>query len=73
MGDLEVDTRVERRGDGFVAQLSRDWEVWGPNGGYVASIALRAAGAVSRFRRPASFSRIRMSLTLTWSSTAPWT
>ena len=56
MGDLEVDTRVERRGDGFVAQLSRDWEVWGPNGGYLASIALRAAGAVSRFRRPASFS-----------------
>lgn len=56
MGDLEVDTRVEPRGDGFTAQLSRDWEIWGPNGGYLAAIALRAAGAVSRFRRPASFS-----------------
>lgn len=55
MGDLEVDTRVERQGEGFVAQLSRDWEIWGPNGGYLATIALRAAGASSRFRRPASF------------------
>jgi acyl-CoA thioesterase-2 len=56
VGDFEVDTRVERDGEQFVARLSRDWEVWGPNGGYVASIALRAAGAASRFRRPASFS-----------------
>ena len=36
------------------AELSRDWEIWGPNGGYVASIALRAAGAHSRFDRPAT-------------------
>lgn len=56
MGDLATDTQVHERGDRFVANLSRDWEVWGPNGGYVASIALRAAGAASRFGRPASFS-----------------
>jgi len=56
MAALDDDTRVERSARGYVAKLSRDWEVWGPNGGYVSSIALRAAGAHSRFSRPASFS-----------------
>jgi acyl-CoA thioesterase-2 len=56
MGDLAVDTTVEKRGDRYVARFSRDWQIWGPNGGYVASIALRAAGAASRFERPASCS-----------------
>jgi acyl-CoA thioesterase-2 len=57
MGDFEVDTRLEDRGDGrFSATLSRDWEIWGPNGGYVAAIALRAAGQVARVPRPAAFS-----------------
>jgi acyl-CoA thioesterase II len=55
MGDLGTDTAVAG-GDGrYTARMSRDWEIWGPNGGYVASIALRAAGAHSRFDRPASF------------------
>ena len=45
MGVLADDTAIEG-GDGrYRAALSRDWEIWGPNGGYVASIALRAAGA----------------------------
>src|SRR5262249_38784813 len=35
-------------------RLSRDWEIWGPNGGYVAAIALRAAGVATALRRPAS-------------------
>ncbi|MEA3075409.1 MAG: acyl-CoA thioesterase [Actinomycetota bacterium] len=56
MGDLGLDTAVERAGDDrFTATLSREWEIWGPMGGYVASVALRAAGAVSPFARPASF------------------
>src|SRR5687768_16289584 len=61
MGDLARDTAVEPTGRGeegggtFTAKLSRDWEIWGPMGGYVASVALRAAGAVSPFSRPASF------------------
>ena len=54
VGDLAVDTAVTG-GDGrYSMELSRDWEIWGPNGGYVASLALRAAGAHSRFDRPAS-------------------
>ncbi|HUQ40511.1 MAG TPA: thioesterase family protein [Acidimicrobiales bacterium] len=56
MGDLGLDTAVtavdERH---FTAKLSQEWEIWGPMGGYVASVALRAAGAVSPFHRPASF------------------
>src|SRR5690606_31444986 len=47
---------VEVDGPGrYRAELSRDWEIWGPMGGYVASMALQAAGAESRFGRPASF------------------
>jgi acyl-CoA thioesterase-2 len=57
VGDLEKDTAVEDLGDGrYRATMSSDWEIWGPMGGYVASVALRAAGAASPFPRPASFS-----------------
>jgi acyl-CoA thioesterase-2 len=46
MGDLEKDTAVVARGDGrYEATLSRDWEIWGPMGGYVAACGLRAAAA----------------------------
>ena len=56
MGDLAADTAVTRTGDGrYTATLSSDWEIWGPMGGYIASVALRAAGAESPFARPASF------------------
>jgi acyl-CoA thioesterase II len=55
MGDFVADTAVEG-GDGrYQARLSRDWEIWGPNGGYVAAIALRAAGAATTLQRPATF------------------
>lgn len=42
-------------GDGtYRAEVSGDWSIWGPNGGYTASIALRAAGAEHRGSRPLS-------------------
>ncbi len=55
MGDLARDTAVEG-GDGrFTAELSEAWAIWGPNGGYLAAVALRAVGARARLPRPASF------------------
>ena len=55
LGDFEADTRVSG-GDGrYTATLVDDWAIWGPNGGYIASVALRAAGAESAFSRPATF------------------
>ena len=56
MGDIELQTAVEPAGDGrFRAMVHADWEIWGPCGGYVAALALRAAGAESHLVRPASF------------------
>lgn len=39
MGDLDA-TRVEPADEPgrFTAKLSADWNVWSPNGGYVASV-----------------------------------
>ncbi len=53
--DLDLATRVEAKDGEYAAQLSKDWEIWGPNGGYLATIALRAAGMVAQIQRPASF------------------
>ena len=56
MANYLADTQVERVEAGrWRAALSPDWAVWGPNGGYVAAIALRAALGESRLARPASF------------------
>jgi acyl-CoA thioesterase II len=55
MANFAADTAVEGHDGFYRARLSRDWEIWGPNGGYVAAIALRAAGAAAPLRRPASF------------------
>jgi acyl-CoA thioesterase len=58
MADFLEDTSIEPipgEPECFRAALSPKWAVWGPNGGYVAAIALRAAMARSRAARPASF------------------
>src|SRR5271169_5332622 len=58
MADFLEDTGIESisgEPGRYRAELSPKWAVWGPNGGYVAAIALRAAMAESRASRPASF------------------
>jgi acyl-CoA thioesterase-2 len=55
VGALDVDTAVTPMATGGTATLSRDWEIWGPNGGYLAAIALRAASGATELTRPASF------------------
>jgi acyl-CoA thioesterase len=55
MGDLAVDTALTPVADGrYTARLSRDWEIWGPNGGYMAAFALGAARSASGRARPAN-------------------
>ncbi len=57
MGDLGKDTAVEFIAAGsYRGCLNQDWEIWGPNGGYIASVAMRAACAHAALPRPASFS-----------------
>lgn len=57
MGDLAEQTVVKQVDEGrYRATLSRDWEIWGPMGGYVAAVALRAVGAATTHARPAAFS-----------------
>jgi acyl-CoA thioesterase len=57
MGKLQDDTALQERDGRLFITLSRDWEIWGPNGGYVAAIALRAAGRrAPAGHRPATIS-----------------
>ena len=56
MGDFGEDTTVTGSDGQYHATISRDWEIWGPMGGYVAAIALRAGAAeVPAPFEPASF------------------
>jgi acyl-CoA thioesterase len=60
MADFLLDTELTPLGltdgvDGsFTRDLSRDWEIWGPNGGYLGALMLRAAGATCGRNRPAN-------------------
>jgi acyl-CoA thioesterase-2 len=55
MADFEEDTRVEGTDGSYRALLSPNWAVWGPSGGYLAALALRAAASAAAIRRPATF------------------
>ncbi|MCP3984956.1 MAG: thioesterase family protein [bacterium] len=56
MGDFIEQTALEQTEEGcYRAVLHSDWMTWGPAGGYVAAIALQAAGRATRLGRPASF------------------
>lgn len=55
IGNFERDTRPDGADGRYAVRLSSDWAVWGPNGGYVAAIALRAMAAEGTLPRPAAF------------------
>jgi acyl-CoA thioesterase-2 len=56
VGDLAHDTAIVGSDGRYRATVSGDWEIWGPMGGYVAAIALRAAAAEAPAGlEPASF------------------
>lgn len=46
MRTLAEATELTVSGDGFSVALDPSWEGWGPAGGYLAAIALRAAARV---------------------------
>ena len=54
---IALDEATDLEGDDgrYTVQLSDAWEIWGPSGGYLAAIALRAAGERAQIPRPASF------------------
>ncbi|WP_067134654.1 thioesterase family protein [Microtetraspora malaysiensis] len=56
MGNLADDTIVKGAGGHYEAVLSGEWDFWGPNGGYVAALGLRAVQAHSTQPRLASMS-----------------
>lgn len=57
MGLFQDDTAVREEGGKLFATLSRAWEIWGPNGGYVSAIGLRAAAKIAPAdHRPATIS-----------------
>lgn len=55
VGNFERDTSVAGTDGRYAVNLSPAWAVWGPNGGYVAAIALRAMAAAGSLPRPAAF------------------
>jgi acyl-CoA thioesterase II len=55
MSEFAEATRVEGGAGRYRAALAPEWFAWGPMGGYVAAIALRAIAATATQPRPATF------------------
>lgn len=55
--DFEQATRLQPLGEGrWSADLPESWGLWSPAGGFITTLALRAAGEASQLPRPASMS-----------------
>jgi acyl-CoA thioesterase II len=52
---LDDATRLDGAAGTYTTVLSQAWEIWGPSGGYLAALALRAAGLSAEISRPAGF------------------
>lgn len=56
MDDFVDATALDNNGDGsWAATLHESWALWGPSGGFLSALALRAAGEATEFPRPVSF------------------
>lgn len=55
MANLQEDTELEGDNGRYTAKISPDWDFWTPNGGYLSSIALRAAAQETELPQPASY------------------
>jgi acyl-CoA thioesterase-2 len=52
---LDDATKLEGEAGAYSVVLSQAWEIWGPSGGYLAALALRAAGLTAEIAQPACF------------------
>lgn len=56
MDDFVEATKLNFASEGvWTAMLHEDWSLWGPSGGFLSALALRAAGEMSVHTRPISF------------------
>ena len=56
MAGFDAATAIHGGDGSYKAEIDGDWCVWSPAGGYLAAIALRAAGRQSGFPTPLSLS-----------------
>ncbi len=54
---VPLDEATDLEGDDgrYSIRLSEAWEIWGPSGGYLAALTLRAAGKCAQIPRPVSY------------------
>lgn len=52
---LDQATALEGADGFYEINLDDRWQLWGPSGGYLSAIALRAAGAISQLPKPSAF------------------
>src|SRR5262245_29588106 len=62
MGNFAEATGVEGSQGSYKAQLDPDWFAWGPFGGYLAALAVRAISCESGVQKPATFSGLFLSV-----------
>ncbi|MBL4789016.1 MAG: thioesterase family protein [Kordiimonadaceae bacterium] len=56
MGNLNEQSANTDVSEGvYKIEIHKDWEIWGPNGGYLAACILRAVGSFSEHARPISY------------------
>lgn len=53
---VEATALVREDDDVWSTELRKDWALWGPAGGYLSALALRAIGEATAFARPVSIS-----------------